>query len=139
MSKQEKYNSILDALQKLLENKTIQSISVSEIAQAAGMGKGSIYYYFPSKDAILEALIEKGKGLELNTGGLRSGLRDVNPCADVLKRYRELGGEILTVGSDSHSDSHISFEFEKACELLKECGFRYYTVFEKRSPEFRRL
>ena len=41
MSKQEKYNSILDALQKLLENKTIQSISVSEIAQAAGIGKGS--------------------------------------------------------------------------------------------------
>ncbi len=90
-------------------------------------------------DSILETLIEKGKGLELNTGGLRSGLRDVNPCAEVLKRYRELGGEILTVGSDSHSDSHISFEFEKACELLKECGFRYYTVFEKRSPEFRRL
>ena len=47
-----KYDIILDALQNLLEEKTIQTISVSEIAQKAGIGKGSIYYYFPSKDAI---------------------------------------------------------------------------------------
>lgn len=50
---------ILDALQQLLEEKTIQNISVSEIARKAGMGKGSIYYYFPSKDAIVEALIRR--------------------------------------------------------------------------------
>ena len=56
---QAKYNLILDSLQKLLENKKLQTISVSEIAQAAGIGKGSIYYYFPSKDAILEALVER--------------------------------------------------------------------------------
>ena len=90
-------------------------------------------------DSILEALIDKGKGLELNTGGLREGLRDANPCADVLKRYRELGGEIITVGSDSHNCSNIGHQFERACEILKECGFKYYTVFEKRSPEFRKL
>lgn len=57
MANSEKYDKILDALQVLLENKKMQSISVSEIAQTAGMGKGSIYYYFPSKDAILDALI----------------------------------------------------------------------------------
>ena len=54
-----KYNQILDALQSLLENRDIQSISVSEIAHAAGIGKGSIYYYFSSKEAIVEALIER--------------------------------------------------------------------------------
>lgn len=54
-----KYNKILDALQSLLDNKDINKISVSEIARTAGIGKGSIYYYFPSKDAILEALIER--------------------------------------------------------------------------------
>lgn len=51
MSKTQKYDMILDALQSLLEQKDIQTISVSEIAQTAGIGKGSIYYYFPSKDA----------------------------------------------------------------------------------------
>ena len=59
MSKTQKYDMILDALQSLLEQKDIQTISVSEIAQTAGIGKGSIYYYFPSKDAMLEALVER--------------------------------------------------------------------------------
>ena len=54
-----KYNQILDALQELLANQELQSISVSEIAHTAGIGKGSIYYYFPSKDAILQALVER--------------------------------------------------------------------------------
>lgn len=54
-----KYDKILDALQELLETKDMDSISVSEIAKTAGIGKGSIYYYFSSKDAILEALIER--------------------------------------------------------------------------------
>ena len=52
-----KYNNILDALHQLLKDNTIQNISVSDIAKKAGMGKGSIYYYFPSKEAILDALI----------------------------------------------------------------------------------
>ena len=52
-----KHDKILDALQELLDDRDIQSVSVSEIAQKAGIGKGSIYYYFPSKDAILDALI----------------------------------------------------------------------------------
>lgn len=59
MPKHEKSQKILDALQTLLESKDIRSISVSEIAQTAGIGKGSIYYYFSSKDAILEALIQR--------------------------------------------------------------------------------
>lgn len=59
MPDSKKYDMILDALQQLLKEKKIQNISVSEIARKAGIGKGSIYYYFPSKDAILDALIEQ--------------------------------------------------------------------------------
>lgn len=90
-------------------------------------------------DAILELLLEKEKGLELNTGGLKSGMRDFHPCADVLKRYRELGGEIITVGSDAHDAEHLAGHFDRAAEALKACGFRYYTIFEKRVTEFVRL
>lgn len=90
-------------------------------------------------DAILELLLEKEKGLELNTGGLKSGMRDFHPCADILKRYRELGGEIITVGSDAHDTEHLAGHFDRAAEALKACGFRYYTIFEKRVPEFVRL
>ena len=56
---QKKYDLILDALQQLLRERSVQTISVSDIAQAAGIGKGSIYYYFPSKDAIVEALVQR--------------------------------------------------------------------------------
>lgn len=59
MSDNTKYDQILDALQNLLKNKKLQTISVQEIAQTAGIGKGSIYYYFSSKNEILEALIER--------------------------------------------------------------------------------
>ena len=65
-----KYNQILDALQKLLANHELQSISVSEIAHTAGIGKGSIYYYFPSKDAILQALVERNYEKPLQTANL---------------------------------------------------------------------
>lgn len=90
-------------------------------------------------DAILEILLEKGKGIELNTGGIKSGMKDFHPCTDILKRYRELGGEIITVGSDSHDIAHIGDYFQRATEVLKECGFRYYTVFEQRTPEYIKL
>lgn len=74
-----KYQKILDALQTLLEDKDIKNISVSEIARAAGMGKGSLYYYFPSKDAILEALVERDYEKPLKTAKNLAGKADISP------------------------------------------------------------
>lgn len=107
-----------------------------------GKNKDFDYSYEKYKDAIdpiLYALLESEKGLELNTGSLRSGTRDVSPCTAILKRYRELGGEIITVGSDAHKSCDIASDFDRAREILSDCGFRYYTVFEKRQPEFFKL
>jgi len=90
-------------------------------------------------DTTLKLLIEKGKGIEVNTGGVKKGMRELHPCTDIIRRYRELGGEIITIGSDSHEPQHIADAFPRAAELLKECGFKYYTIFENRLPEFKRL
>ncbi len=90
-------------------------------------------------DKILKELIEREKGLEINTGGIKSGMLGPHPCAGILKRYRELGGEIVTAGSDAHSPDEVAAHFKTAADLLTECGFRYYTVFEKRTPSFRKL
>lgn len=90
-------------------------------------------------DKILCMLIEKGKGIEINTGGLKRGLRDVHPCKDIIKRYKNLGGEIITVGSDAHVTQNIAAYFERAEAVLRECGFKYYTVFEHRTPIFKKL
>ena len=90
-------------------------------------------------DKILELLLEKGKGLEINTGGIQGGLKDVHPCIEVVRRYKQKGGEIITIGSDAHDPAEIAADFHRAEEVLQECGFRYYTVFEKRQPEFIRF
>ena len=87
-------------------------------------------------DEILRLLIEKGKGIEINTGGFKYGLGHPNPCEEILARYRELGGEIITVGADAHAPEHVGFAFEKVPQILKDAGFIYYTVFRKRKPEF---
>lgn len=90
-------------------------------------------------DEILKKLIFLGKGIELNTGGFKYGLGHPNPHEDILKRYRQLGGEIITVGSDAHTKEYLGYEFTKACQILKETGFTYYTIFKNRKPEFLRL
>ena len=87
-------------------------------------------------DALLRELIEHGKGLELNMAGLKYGLPFAHPHPDILKRYRELGGEIVTVGADGHRPEHIAWEFDKACDILKGCNFKYYTEFKERKPIF---
>lgn len=90
-------------------------------------------------DEILKALIEKGKGLELNTAGLKYGLPFAHPQTCILKRYRELGGEIVTVGADAHRPEHIAYDFNQAARILKECGFEHYTLFRERKPSFYRI
>lgn len=87
-------------------------------------------------DAILKSLIEQGKGIECNTAGLKYGLPFPHPHSDILKRYKELGGEILTIGSDSHAPEHLAYGFSQIPEYLKKCGFSYYTIFQSRKPEF---
>lgn len=90
-------------------------------------------------DAILKKLIAEDKGIELNTKGLSKGLRDVNPCTAIIRRYRELGGEIITVGSDAHTPEQIAAHFEQAAAILTACGFRYYCTFENRTAAFHKL
>ncbi|MCM1267387.1 MAG: histidinol-phosphatase HisJ family protein [Bacteroidales bacterium] len=90
-------------------------------------------------DAILTKLVDMEKGIEVNTAGLAKGIRDVHPCRAVLRRFRELGGEIVTVGSDAHEPQQIAHAFDRAAGILKDCGFGYYATYEKRSPSFHKL
>lgn len=107
-----------------------------------GKSKDAEYSYSKYQDVIdpiLDKLIDMEKGLEINTGGLRDGLKEPNPCVDVLKRYHELGGEIITIGSDAHEAKNIGYEFARAKDILLECGFKYYSTFEKRVAEYHRI
>lgn len=90
-------------------------------------------------DEILKTIISKGKGIEINTSGFKYGLGRPHPEQAILERYYEFGGEIITIGSDSHISEHVGYDFAKAETILKEIGFKYYTVFIGRKPTFVKL
>jgi len=107
-----------------------------------GPNKDREYTYEKYKDLldqIIDLLLEKEKGLEINTGGMKYGLKELHPLTAILKRYRKMGGEIVTIGSDAHTPESIAKGFERAAEMLTECGFKYYTIFENRLPEYKRF
>ncbi len=90
-------------------------------------------------DEVLKTIISHGKGIELNTAGLKYGLGYAHPKPEVLKRYKELGGEIITIGSDAHKPEHLCYDFHVVPDLLKSLGYRYYTTFEHGKPIFEKL
>ena len=88
-------------------------------------------------DEILKTIAQKGKGLEINTSGVdRCG--GYLPTADYLRRFRELGGEIVTIGSDAHQAHRVGQYSFEACEILKDI-FGYVCTFEERKPIFHKL
>ncbi|MDY3860976.1 MAG: histidinol-phosphatase HisJ family protein [Ruminococcus sp.] len=90
-------------------------------------------------DEILKKLIKMGKGIEVNSAAYRYGLKSPNPLPEIIKRYRELGGEIITVGSDAHKAQDAGADFNRIACVLKQAGFEYYTVFENRKPNFLKI
>lgn len=87
-------------------------------------------------DTALKLLIEKNKGIEVNTSGFRYGINNTYPSLTILKRYKELGGEIITAGSDSHKPEDVADHIDYAYSLIQEAGFKYITLFRKQQPEF---
>lgn len=90
-------------------------------------------------ESIFKHLISNGKGIEINTGGYRRGLGVPNPTPELIRFYKECGGEIITVASDAHTPHDLADNFDQIEEILKNSGFRYYTVFQNRKPEFIKL
>lgn len=90
-------------------------------------------------EAILRRIIDHGKGIELNTSGLSKSIHNTNPCPEIIRLYKELGGEIITVGADAHKIEGIAYGFDTAERILREAGFHHYCTFSKRKCEFHDL
>ena len=85
-------------------------------------------------DEILLFLINSGISLEVNTAGLKYGLKQPNPTLAILDRYRKLGGQSITIGSDAHVPAHLAYQFSELKQMLTECGFSHYTIYRNRQP-----
>lgn len=90
-------------------------------------------------EAILKTVIADGKGIEVNTSSHRYGLKDLTPARDILRLYRDLGGKIITIGSDSHKKEHLGAYIEETKKELKAMGFAYFCTFEKMQPIYHEL
>lgn len=88
-------------------------------------------------DEILRTLVQKGKGMEINTSGMdRCG--EYLPGIDYIRRFKELGGEIVTVGSDAHQCARVGQHTFQVCDILKDI-FGYVCTFQNRQPVFHKL
>ena len=113
------------------------SLGHLDYAVRYGYDGGSSYSYRKYADlidGILEVLVRKDIALEVNTGGLKCGLGYPNPHPDILRRYREMGGTMVTLGSDAHVPGVLGYGFSEAVRVLKETGFHSVTEFWKGMP-----
>lgn len=93
----------------------------------------------PFAAEILKNVIADGKGIEINTSSHRYGLADSMPSVELLQLYRDLGGSIITIGSDSHTPSHLGTFIHETKEYLDELGFLSFCTYEQMQPIFHTL
>lgn len=90
--------------------------------------------YYDIIDEIFETIIKNNKALELNVSGLFMDMHDTLPNKSLIKRFHDMGGKYVTVGTDSHYHERVCIGIDRGYDILKECGYTHFTVFEKREP-----
>ena len=86
-------------------------------------------------DEILKSIIKDDKGVEINTSGIRYGLDSCHPNIEIIKRYKELGGKIITIGSDAHRVEDLSSNFDIVYDMLETIQFDTITIYHDRIPD----
>ncbi|WHH58530.1 histidinol-phosphatase HisJ family protein [Petroclostridium sp. X23] len=101
--------------------------------------KISLMDYQEDLEEVLAIIIKNKKGIEINTSGLRQKMGQCLPSLDILKLYRKMGGQIITVGSDAHCAEDIGKGIKEAIQMAEEAGFRYITTYNQRKPEWKKI
>ncbi|MBD5155128.1 MAG: histidinol-phosphatase HisJ family protein [Oscillibacter sp.] len=131
---QQEYNErYYDEMLKLVKQYKNYSV-LGHIDMIVRYDKAGVYPFEkirPLMEEILKTVISDGKGIELNTSCHRYGLKDTTPSVEILKLYRSLGGEIITIGSDSHAPAHLGAYITEGKALLRELGFRRFCTCDK--------
>lgn len=141
--KKDAYNDYFE--QVLLNIKTIDNFDVHGhldfVYRYSGYPNPDLNYIDHKEiiDLVLKTLIEKGKGIEINLSGPRYGSKSFYPSYDIVKAYKQLGGEIITLGSDTHAKEYVKGLILQAQDQLKDIGYDYVTTFEKRKPIFTKI
>ena len=96
--------------------------------------------YMDLVEEILRVVVSDGKGLEINTSSFRYGMGErTTPAKEILRLYKELGGEIITIGSDAHKPKDLGYYFDHAVEMIKDTGINYLATYEQRKLNLLKL
>ena len=131
------YNELLNVMRVFKNYSVLAHLDLINRYDRAG-----IYPFEKVKDIVTEILrlaIADGKGIEINTSSWHYGLTDTQPSRAILKLYRELGGRIITIGSDAHMTRYLGDHIDDARSILKEIGFEEFCTFEKMKPIYHKL
>ena len=90
--------------------------------------------YMPKIEQILKYIIDCGIAMEVNTSGIGSSYSVLLPDIEFIKLYRDMGGYLITLGSDAHTEEKAANAFPETLSLLKNLGFEHIYYFEKRAP-----
>ncbi|RBW68868.1 histidinol-phosphatase HisJ family protein [Bacillus taeanensis] len=131
------YMGYFEEVYKLVCTADIDILAHIDLLKRYAITTYGIYNFHDFKElleAILKKAIERNIGIEINISGLRGSLKQTLPSIDVIRFYKELGGEILTIGSDSHSPQSVGADLHEAAAMAKECGFNHIFKYENRKP-----
>ncbi|WP_042354143.1 histidinol-phosphatase HisJ family protein [Bacillus rubiinfantis] len=131
------YKLYFEELYRLVATADIDVMAHFDLMKRYAFKEYGLYSFEEFEELIRETLkkaIDRNIGIEINTSGLRSSLNQTLPFRSILELYKELGGEILTIGSDSHKAETVGSHLEEAYALAKDCGFHTIYRFEKRKP-----
>jgi len=132
------YQEYFLELEKMVEHADIDVIAHFDLMKRYAYpiyGHYSFFKYESIITSILQKAIARKIGLEINTSGWRTALNESLPSKDILSLYKKLGGELLTIGSDSHQAGTVGDHYQEAVQLAKECGFTDIYTYTKRVPK----
>lgn len=131
----EAYTPYFETVLALVETGIFDSLAHLDICKRHGMrfyGAFDLKPFSEIIDRILRGVIERDMCLEVNSSGLRRGSGETFPGRPILQRYYDMGGRLITVGSDSHNPENVGFGINQAIDLIKEVGFGEISVYNQR-------
>ena len=138
-SRDESYEAYFAELLALVKHggfDVVGHLDVPKRYDLEALGQFDATRYAEQIRAVLRACVETGICIEVNTGSMRRTGGDPSPSPVVLRWYRELGGEVLTFGSDAHRPAHLAFAFDQAREWALQAGFTRLASFDRRQLSF---
>ncbi len=131
------YQEILEVIKKYKDYSVLGHLD--SIVRYDLQGRCPFEYIEDLVTEILKQAIKDDKGIEINTSCYRYGLDDLTPARNIIELYRDLGGKIITLGSDSHKKEHLGYRLKETKEELLSMGLEYFCTFDNMVPRFHKL